>query len=158
MFEKIYCFIRNKRYINIIKNNAEIIIIYASIFKNTSLIVNEMQNSGFFNSIKRKQWIKGMLWRALKFEPQNQTDLTDKAFKFKTLYHITKEENVENIFKNGLVPSSKNSTFKYPNRVYVFAGDRSIEEIEYLGRQLYNKDKKISKKTTEKICPIQNKH
>lgn len=38
------------------------------------------------------------------------------------LFHVTKEKNVDNIMKNGLLPKPSNTSFEHPsNRIYLFA-------------------------------------
>lgn len=54
------------------------------------------------------------------------------------LYHVVPERYIEKIRKNGLVPSSKSDTFKYPDRVYLFNG-YSVEEIMRYGVLKSNK-------------------
>lgn len=49
-------------------HNVEVIVLFASLFKNSKIIKNEMRRLGFFPSItswKRKGF---MIWRAMKFE------------------------------------------------------------------------------------------
>lgn len=122
-------------------NNVEVIVIYAGILKNTKIIKQEMEKLGFFDSFSWVARKRTMIWRALKFEPLYQKDLTDEAFQFGVLYHLSLKKNLHFIKTQGLVPSHKNNLFKYPNRVYVFKGNTPIDEIIYLGSQLYQEDK-----------------
>lgn len=57
------------------------------------------------------------------FEPR----YSDVDFKFsRWLYHITPFRSLKRIAENGLVPKSKNTSFKYPDRVHLFNGDSTM--------------------------------
>ena len=66
-------------------HNVEVIILFASIFKNTKIIKQEMKRLGFFPSISAWKRRGFMIWRAIKFEPYEQSDLTKEARKFRVL-------------------------------------------------------------------------
>lgn len=128
------------------ENNVEVIVLFANIFKNSKLIKQEMKRLGFFPSLSKKIFKGFMLWNATKFEPYNQKDLKDEVRRIGVLYHLTPEYNVKGISKNGLVPSSSNSLFKYPNRIYLLKGTIDNANIQSIGRQLYDNDKRKNKK------------
>lgn len=69
-------------------HNVEVVILYAGIIKNTKIIKNEMKRLGFSPSISRWTRRGFMLWRAIKFEPYKQEDLTKEAKRMGVLYHI----------------------------------------------------------------------
>lgn len=125
--------------------NVEVILLYAGIFKNTKIIKSEMERLGFYPSMSAYTWKKWMLWKGIVFEPYKQSDLTAQAKKYGVLYHLSPSANHNDIKQKGLVPSSKNNLYNYPNRVYVFGGDVTLANINKLGQQLYNADKKKNK-------------
>lgn len=79
-------------------------------------------------------------WYEMQFEPIYQVDESDEILNLGDLYHITPSYNVEGILANGLMPSSKNSKFKYPNRIFLMTGNIPIDSIKSIGKQLYNND------------------
>lgn len=122
-------------------NKVEIIVVYAGLLRNSKKIKNAMLSQKFFDSRTWWTFKKGMLWRAIKFEPLKQPDLTKEAKSFDKLFHLSLMVNMASIKVNGLVPCHKNNFFKYPDRVYVLYGNITENQIIYLGKQLYEKDK-----------------
>ena len=126
-------------------HNVEVIILFAGIFKNTKIIKQEMKRLGFFPSISAWKRRGFMIWRAIKFEPYEQADLTKEARKFRYLYHITPSYNHQSIVNNGLLPKSENNMFDYPDRVYVLYGNIDRGNLMFLAQQLYEKNRKTNK-------------
>lgn len=122
-------------------------IITAVIGENDKKIENDMQKLGYYLGSRGKiQTIQDMQFQVLQFEPNSEklTDVTDEI-KNKTDYllHWTPEYNIEHILNNGLIPSSQNCIFSYPNRIYLIY-DKDETEINLLGKKLcyYNKNPK----------------
>ena len=104
-----------------------------------------MKQLGFFPSISSWKRRGFMIWKAIKFEPYEQVEITKEAKKFHTLYHITPSYNHKNIMQNGLLPKSENNLFDYPDRVYLLYGNIDFNNLIYLTKQLYMKNKKTNK-------------
>lgn len=126
-------------------HNVEVIILFANIFKNTKIIKEEMKRLGFFPSISAWQRRGFMIWRAIKFEPYEQEDLTREAKKFPYLFHVTPLYNHKSIAQNGLLPKSENNMFDYPDRVYILYGNIDKRNLMILAQQLYEKNRKTNK-------------
>ena len=60
-------------------NKVEIIVVYAGLLHNSKKIKNTMLTQKFFDSRTWWTFKKGMLWRAIKFEPLKQKDSTKEA-------------------------------------------------------------------------------
>lgn len=103
-------------------------------------IKETMEKMGYFLSQDNEKFAtNGRRYRVLQFEPtsQLQDDETDSIkHENNKLYHWTPEYNVENILKNGLIPSHKNRVFNYPSRTYLMSDKYSQQEIFGLGQQL----------------------
>lgn len=115
-------------------------VITAVIGINDKLIEGDMKKMGYFLSKKGDVVeVQDMRFQILQFEPlsQMQEDITnDVKTNFTRLYHWAPSYNVDDILRNGLIPSSKNEVFKYPPRTYLMEGDSTDEERLYLGRLL----------------------
>lgn len=67
------------------------------------------------------------------FEPKYTQDVSDIIrSKYSVLYHMTSSLFINKIKNNGLCPSSKNSTFLYPKRVFFMKGDTLNDEQKYM--------------------------
>jgi hypothetical protein len=60
-------------------NKVEILVVYAGLLRNSKKIKNTMLTQKFFDSRTWWAFKKGMLWRAIKFEPLKQKDSTKEA-------------------------------------------------------------------------------
>lgn len=107
---------------------------------NDDLVENDMEKLGYFLSARGNVVvIDGMKFQLMQFEPtsQLQGDITDEVKeKFDTLKHWTPSYNVASIMENGLIPSHKNSMFKYSPRTYLMESGLSDDEMAYIGQQL----------------------
>lgn len=121
-------------------NKIYVYIINACIGHNDKVIEDDMNDMGYFLSVRGKKEIRnGILFQALQFEPysQMQDDETNNVkAKYKTLYHWTPKYNLGDIMANGLVPSHKNEVFNYPPRTYLMKGDCDNDKIAILGQRL----------------------
>ena len=117
-----------------------IYIITAVIGINDKIIEEEMAKYGYFIGYKSEyQTISGMTYQRLQFEPQSQIqrDETDNIKKEnKYLYHWTPLYNLDSIIKEGLIPSSKNEHFSFPNRVYLILEHSDDYKIYDFGQRL----------------------
>ena len=90
------------------------------IFNNT--IIDKIEDicfvCGWYGAIKRQENIGVYLQLERKFQTASITSRELVNFNVKYLYHITREHNLKHIKKNGLIPSSKNDQFQYPDRIY----------------------------------------
>lgn len=61
-----------------------------------------------------------------------QNDIKNDILKYKVLYHLTVEENIESIKKNGLIPHKRESIndISYDERTYFFTGNKSAIFLE----------------------------
>ena len=128
-------FIVKKEYYNLIA----IYIIVSQVGINSKLIEDDMLKLGYFlGDCSPEQTIDGMTYKVLRFEPLSkmQDDVTNAIKeRFEYLYHWTPSSNVMDIARNGLLPMSKNSKFKYPPRIYLIAcNDNNL--IDRLGEAL----------------------
>ena len=115
----------------------KIYIVTAQIGLNEKLIISDMEKCGYFLGSKSDiKTIYNMKYRVLQFEPisQMQNDETEEIKKKYTfLYHWTASYNVDNIMKEGLIPSHKNTVFNYPDRTYLMESDKPMNKIHQLG-------------------------
>lgn len=122
-------------------NQLFIYIIIGKIGVNDKLIAEDMQKMGYFLSITREPKVfNGMVFQMLQFEPysQKQNDETDNIKRqFDFLYHWTPTYNVNEILLYGLIPNHKNPKFYYPSRIYLMKGNSSDDEMDFLGKKLY---------------------
>lgn len=120
------------------ENNVEI----AILIPNTDLYVNkleeDMETMGYFCSLKQIIQYNGLTYKAMRFEPLYQSDVRQEKIGDNILYHITPFSNIEAIKKNGLIPSSNNKYFNYPNRVYFLLSNNSIREIREIAKGFRN--------------------
>lgn len=106
-------------------------------------IINDMEQMGYFLSVSENgQDSFQQIWVKMQFAPKYQMDETNEILSYGDLYHLTPIYNLKDIQANGLIPSSKNGMFNYPDRIYFFIGNTPIQEIDVLGKQLCaaNKD------------------
>lgn len=59
------------------------------------------------------------------------------------LYHVTENKYLPKIFKNGLIPKTKNKIEKHPERIYLFNNIKGAKEFKDILKQLYD-DKKFT--------------
>ena len=120
----------------------------AQIGENLDIVTEEMNNMGYFVSKKIKTFtFNGIEYITLQFEPSCQisVDQTDKIKEaYDCLYHWTPQYCLENVVKQGLIPSSRNSVFQYPPRIYFMEGNGTAEQQRDLGYLLFktNKDER----------------
>lgn len=128
-------------------NQVFIYLIVGHIGVNDKLIEEDMKAVGYFlGHISDPQFVCGMEFRVLQFEPtsQMQLDVTDEIVtKFDKLYHWTPQYLLSEILNKGLIPSSKNAMFNYPPRIYLMNGNNK-NKLMALGQTLClaNQDKR----------------
>lgn len=130
--------------VNNTDNGVKIILIYADEGVNGEILCKKMKNMGWFKSYELKPMIrKGITVRSMSFDPMFQKPIDDPKKRWKYLYHLSPKYNEESILKSGLLPSTKNKFFNYPNRIYMLTPNVPIGEIEKLAHNLnlFEKDK-----------------
>lgn len=113
------------------KNDKAIFINIPTINKNESIIKEILERFGYYwsNSYKSKGKAQGVNWVVMVFYPLYLDNINDKVKKYKYIYHITEEKNVDDILTNGFIPFSKSSRFNYPNRCHFFIGDKEEAKL-----------------------------
>lgn len=112
-------------------NGFRLIILVSNIGVNPKILVEVMKHLGWFNSrTAPPKKVNGMTIKCMSFDPIYQKSIKDDVRnKWNWLYHISPIENKESILQNGLIPSSKNKMFKYPNRVYFLKPSIPFKEL-----------------------------
>ena len=64
------------------------------------------------------------------YEPKFKETVNNDVHKERVLYHVSPLPYKDRILKNGFVPKSGNSIFKYPDRTYFFLGSIGKKEAE----------------------------
>lgn len=122
-------------------NNIDIAIIIPQIYKNHSLIKDDMETMGYFNSISKPIVINGFNYIQMQFEPTYQDDILNDVKNMGILYHSTLTSNINNIKQKGFIPSSKNNFFDYPDRIYFSKGNTDMKCLINITVQLANVNK-----------------
>lgn len=120
-------------------NGFRLIILVSNIGVNPKILVKVMENLGWFNSrISPPKRVNGITIECMSFDPMYQKPLTnDIRSRWNWLYHISPIENKESILQKGLIPSSKNKIFKYPNRIYLLKPSITQKEMETATNKLW---------------------
>lgn len=108
-------------------------------------ITEDFEQMGYFLSISLKHKdSNGREWRKMQFEPKYQMDQSREILYKGDLKHWTPKYNLENILREGLKPKSENSYLKYPDRIFLFAGDTPQAIVDLFWRVLNknNRDKR----------------
>ena len=102
---------------------------------NINRISGMMKVCGYTLARSDEHTIDGDKWVSLSFTPNFQAprDMGDEY----ALWHISPKRYEESILRNGFIPYSRNTVFKYPDRIYFFKGSLPKEEVIKLGRTLY---------------------
>lgn len=126
-------------------HNIDIFLFIPNIGNSGKTVNEEMKQLGYFESISIPiKDVFGQEWMQIQFEPLFQNSETQEIINKGDLFHVTPSYNLPSIAKEGFIPKSENSLFKYPNRVYLFIGDTPFNEIKrvvFLLRE-YNKHPK----------------
>lgn len=112
-------------------NGPCIIATIPTIGSNFNIICNLMNACGWFlghPKYNSENYPKNVL-ATLQFEPKFQPQSRDVLGNEKFLLHITQAKNVPKIKRIGLVPSSKNQMFNYPDRIYLIKGGVHMSKI-----------------------------
>ena len=94
----------------------------------------------------RKNVDKDTRFVCITYEPKFKDTVNDKVFGGKVLYHLSPLPYKDRILKNGFVPKSGNSVFKYPDRTYFFLGSMGKKEVESWVSVFKSKNKKYGDK------------
>lgn len=119
-------------------NDVQLIMLVGDIGMNIDIITKAMETMGWFQSyITKSQNINGINIRCIAFDPIYQDKINDEVRDgWNYLYHLTPSENIESILLNGIIPSSKNKLFHYPNRVYLLKPTVTHNEVVNLAKRL----------------------
>lgn len=117
-------------------NKIRLVMLYPGILKNSKLIKEAMSACGWSLAYKTFTIKKGMIWRAMSFEPMFQNNVANEARQFKYLLHWTPLYNVKSIMEKGLIPRSENNLFDYPDRLHLIKGNVDKNELFNIGSQL----------------------
>ena len=125
-------------------HDIQICVCIANLKQGVDEIVNDFKQMGYFLSQTSpvSSPAPNQKWLALQFEPIYQVDEANEILNYGDLFHLTPAYNIQSILTNGLQPKSENGMFDYPNRIFMFIGSTPIQEIQNLGQQLYEANKK----------------
>lgn len=132
--------------IGIDKNGNNIIVININAKpKLTDTIIRAMNLYGWFLTRPKNNEITWGRNVKLQFEPKYNTDVGNEIRTTeKYLLHLTQSKNIEKIKLKGIVPSTKNRKFAYPERIYLLRGSTPYPTIYNLTSKLaavYNQGK-----------------
>lgn len=119
-------------------NGPRIVITIPTIGNNFNIINNLMNTCGYFLAhpkFNSENYPKDVLV-TLQFEPKNQPMSRDILGHERTLLHITQSKNLSKIKKIGLVPTTKNRMFNYPDRIYFLKGGLPESKVLSLAAML----------------------
>lgn len=124
-------------------NKIKTILLIPAIGKNVDIVVGKMQTLGwhkaFVTPVEKLGYVPLV---AISFDPVYQDSIKDTVRKWRYIFHISPLYNKDGILQKGLLPSSQNSLFKYPPRVYFLKPTTMHSEMEHLVKELYKNDKK----------------
>ena len=122
-------------------NKVRIVILYADIAKNTTIIENKMLSCGWVKAhISEPVILYGIPIRVMNFDPKEQKPLTKEARRYQYLYHWTPYKNVTSILQNGIEVRNENDYLSYSPKVHLMKGDISKIDASKLGWMLFNKN------------------
>lgn len=135
---------RQVRIIKIPKGDEKVAFEGLSVFlpdlqRNGKTIEGMMKTGGYtlakeeVKSIERQG--RKLRWKNLVFTPdfQRPRNMDDVSY----LWHISPKRYEQSILENGFKPYSRNTVYKYPDRVYFFKGNLSESDILRFGKILY---------------------
>lgn len=111
---------------------------------NLDVIEEAMEKKRFFRSQPTDEKIltdrKNRKWLDVRFEPMDPDDVTEDIHRlYNSLYHLAPSKFENEIKRNGLIVSNRNSEYKYSEeRVFFMEGDVSNEDIQQLVNTLYD--------------------
>jgi hypothetical protein len=118
-------------------NNIKLILLFSIISQNPQIVVSEMETLGWSKSYMTPQAIiRGIPIVAISFDPLYQPSIKSTVRQWKYILHLSPWYNKDSILKNGLIPSSKNSFFKYPPRLYLLKPTIPQMELHRIGKRL----------------------
>lgn len=117
-------------------------------------LTNDMSNTFFFSEEKFSTELSNKNVQNIKITYEAKYDdgiLKNTHSIPNVLYHLTPDDNIDKIKKNGLIPKSKNRKSNYPGRIYLF---ESIAESNFLLRLLKLNDKINNKIRTYSLIKL----
>lgn len=125
-------------------NDVHIVMLYADVEKNTSIIINAMNSFGWICARKSEPvYYYSIPVRVMEFDPKEQPSMTNQARKYQYLYHITPIQNANSILLKGIEARSENEMFSYEAKSHLLKGDIPKRELEMFGWRLWNKKSSI---------------
>lgn len=118
------------------ENNIKVGIVIPAIEEFPEKIEKDMKTMGYFKSKEEIYVLNNRKYNIMQFEPLFQPNVRDNGKIDGVLMHVTPSSNIDNIKKYGLIPSSKNTEFYYPNRVYFLLNGFTISEIRRIAKGL----------------------
>ena len=109
--------------------------------ENEDYINKDMAMCGYFPSCYE---IRDNI-KYVQYEPRHQNKINDLVQDEEYIYHLTKTSKVSKILQNGLTPKTNNKKFKYPDRVYFFLHEPSIDDCLFLMKQFHFEESKNKK-------------
>lgn len=106
-------------------------------------VKHRMETCGYFLCKRPQLMASGIVYQ---FEPKFSTDITHELVSGK-LYHMTNKIYLKKIMKYGLTPRSKNSSYSYPDRIYL---------MRYIDKQVINQLSNVRKARERNIIQGQN--
>lgn len=113
------------------ENGIEVIAIYTD-KENKDGVMKILDLCGYYVTNELKKWRFFKRGYILEFRPKftNTTELQKFIREYPILWHVTTEEKLEKIKKQGFVPKSSNTVFDYPSRIHFLAGTYSLNDAE----------------------------
>lgn len=123
-------------------HDIQICVCIANLSQGVNEIINDFKQMGYFLSyFTIKKDTHNRSWKQMQFEPLYQTNETEEILYYGDLYHLTPEYNLPDITTKGIIPKCDNKIFYYPNRVYLFMGNATIQKIKEIGQKLSENNK-----------------
>ena len=125
-------------------NKVRVVVLYADLAKNTSIIENKMLSCGWTKAhISDPVLLYGIPVRVMDFDPKEQKPITKQARRYKFLYHWTPYNNLQSVFQTGIEPRNENDFLSYPPKAHLMKGDTPKSEASKLGWMLFNKNNSL---------------
>lgn len=108
-----------------------LLIVYPDYENNIKVMDREFNDFGYFNSKTYKHTDKdGREWCLVTYNPKKKYDYSDVKHGKGVIYHIAPIEVLNNIKKDGIVPTSDNSTYNGESRSFFFKDFDSLKSKE----------------------------
>ena len=119
-------------------NNIDVALIVPNIPDSKDMIIQFMENEGYFRAGEREIKREEMNWLQIQFEPYYQLPITQEILNDETVYHMSPSYNNLSIETNGIRPSNEGIGGNSPKRVFVLRGYVSHDYFKRLAISLNN--------------------